>query len=173
VCGCHDLEGDGITDLSMKFRTQEVVDALQLGDFSGGDLVELVVSGALLDGRPFTASDCVVIVPPGSAMRSMSVTATSGGAWVQVDPMDVLQDGGGFADFQRFFLSGMPVSLTASATHEGQSFLGWRVDGGPLISGQTLSITATAGRQWIEAVYVELVPVNARPIDAGARPLRR
>jgi hypothetical protein len=63
-CDCHDLGGDGITDLSMKFRTQEVVDALELDGLPGGELVELAVSGTLLDGTPFTASDCVWLVPP-------------------------------------------------------------------------------------------------------------
>ena len=64
LCDCHDLEGDGITDLSMKFRTQDVVVALELDRLPGGALVELVVSGTLLNGESFAASDCVRLVPP-------------------------------------------------------------------------------------------------------------
>ncbi len=67
LCDCHDLDGDGITDLSMRFRTDDVVAALELDDLPAGDLVELVVSGALLDGTEFSASDCIRLVPPGHA----------------------------------------------------------------------------------------------------------
>ena len=66
LCDCHELEGDGILDLSMKFRTDDVVAALLLNDLPAGDLVELVVSGTLLDGTSFTASDCIRLVPPGA-----------------------------------------------------------------------------------------------------------
>jgi hypothetical protein len=63
-CDCHDLSGDGLDDLSMKFATLDVVAALELWDSAGGDEVELVVTGALLDGASFvTNSDCIVIVP--------------------------------------------------------------------------------------------------------------
>ena len=76
-CDCHDLTGDGLDDLSMKFRTQDVVAALQLNDLNGGDEIELVVTGVLLDGRAFTtAGDCILIVPPSRAGRS---DASSGG----------------------------------------------------------------------------------------------
>ena len=67
LCDCDDLEGDGVTDLLMKFETDDVVDVLQLNDLAAGDLVELVVSGTLLDGAPFVSSgDCLRLVgPPG------------------------------------------------------------------------------------------------------------
>jgi hypothetical protein len=63
---CHELEGDGILDLSMKFKTQDVVTALGLDALPDGALVELAVSGLLTDGTPFTASDCVRLVPTGA-----------------------------------------------------------------------------------------------------------
>ncbi len=62
-CDCHALGGDGILDLSMKFATQAVVAELQLNDLPAGSIVELVVSGTFLDGRPFVASNCVTLVP--------------------------------------------------------------------------------------------------------------
>jgi hypothetical protein len=63
-CECHDLTGDGLDDLSMKFGTQTVVAALQLGGLGGGDEVELMITGTLLDGTPFTSGgDCIRIVP--------------------------------------------------------------------------------------------------------------
>ena len=65
-CDCHDLTGDGIDDLSLKFDRQEMVEALGLRDVPSGQLVPLVVGGLLLDGTPFGGVDCVVIVgPPG------------------------------------------------------------------------------------------------------------
>ncbi|MHC4210422.1 MAG: hypothetical protein ACYSWT_11980 [Planctomycetota bacterium] len=60
-CDCHDLTGDGIDDLSLKFRRQEIVEELGLGAIPNGELVPLVVGGLLLDGTPFGGVDCVVI----------------------------------------------------------------------------------------------------------------
>ncbi|MHC4235423.1 MAG: PQQ-dependent sugar dehydrogenase, partial [Planctomycetota bacterium] len=48
TCDCHDLSGDGIDDLSMKFRTADLVAALELDLLPAGALVELTVSGSLL-----------------------------------------------------------------------------------------------------------------------------
>jgi hypothetical protein len=63
-CDCDDLSGDGIDDLFMKFRMDDVVTALELDGLSGGEEIELVVSGMLVGGAAFsTAGDCIVIVP--------------------------------------------------------------------------------------------------------------
>jgi hypothetical protein len=76
-CDCHELIGDGLDDLSMKFRTQAVVAALQLGGLSGGDEVELVITGTLLDGTAFTTGgDCIQIVPA----ENVGVRAKAGSA---------------------------------------------------------------------------------------------
>jgi len=64
LCDCHDLEGDGIADLYMKLRSQDLVVALELDDLPAGSLVELTLTGTLVDGTPIQASDCVRIVPP-------------------------------------------------------------------------------------------------------------
>ncbi len=65
LCNCHELTGDGIDDLSMKFNSQEVVAALELNDLPPGALAELCVSGELLDGTEFEGCDCIRLVPPG------------------------------------------------------------------------------------------------------------
>jgi hypothetical protein len=64
ACDCHELEGDGIADLSLKFETVDLVAALGLDLLPGGDMPELVVSGTLVDGSEFEGSDCVRLVPP-------------------------------------------------------------------------------------------------------------
>jgi hypothetical protein len=73
-CECAELEGDGIDDLSLKFSTPAVVEELELRDLAIGDLVELVVTGYLMDGTPFTSSDCVMLVgrdrPIGGKIRA-------------------------------------------------------------------------------------------------------
>jgi hypothetical protein len=65
LCDCHEMYGDGIVDVSMKFRSLEVVGTLGLAGEPGDSLVELVLSGSLLDGTAFTANDCIRIVPGG------------------------------------------------------------------------------------------------------------
>ncbi len=62
LCDCHELEGDGFMDVLMFFRTTELVMALELDQLARWEDVELVVSGDLLDGTPFIASDCVWLV---------------------------------------------------------------------------------------------------------------
>jgi hypothetical protein len=64
LCECIEAEGDGIMDLSMKFNSNDVVEALEL-DLVDCEFVELEVSGALLDGTAFAATDCIRLVPPG------------------------------------------------------------------------------------------------------------
>ncbi|MHC4419825.1 MAG: hypothetical protein ACYS1E_04455, partial [Planctomycetota bacterium] len=65
TCECDEPPADGIMDLSMKFWSSELVEALELHNLSPGDFIELELSGALLDGTEFAASDCIRLVPPG------------------------------------------------------------------------------------------------------------
>jgi hypothetical protein len=58
------LEGDGFTDLSMKFDRPELVEALELESAEPGAFIELVVTGVLTNGQLFEASDCIRLVPP-------------------------------------------------------------------------------------------------------------
>lgn len=62
LCDCHEMMGDGIMDVSMKFNTQAVVDELDLGGMPGNTLVELTLTG-FIDGTPFRANDCIRIFP--------------------------------------------------------------------------------------------------------------
>jgi hypothetical protein len=75
ACACHELEGDGIDDLSLKFDTPTVVAALELDELPGGTFVDVLVSGELLDGCQFIATDCVRLVPAGSGSGKAGVMA--------------------------------------------------------------------------------------------------
>jgi hypothetical protein len=60
-CDCHDLTGDGMDDLLLKFSTPELAGAFDLGTLPGGTSVMLTLTGSLLDGTTFVAADCIVI----------------------------------------------------------------------------------------------------------------
>ncbi len=67
LCECHDLNGDGYIDLTLKFDTQELVTALNLGDYAGYT-IPLILSGNLKEeqGRsPFRGEDCIWILKTG------------------------------------------------------------------------------------------------------------
>jgi hypothetical protein len=49
----------------MEFLIPDIVSALELAGVPKGTLVEIAVSGQLLDGSPFSATDCVVLAPIG------------------------------------------------------------------------------------------------------------
>ena len=59
-CECTTAGPDGFMDLTLKFEKREII--ATLGAVATGDLVELTLTGVLLDGTPFDASDCVTIL---------------------------------------------------------------------------------------------------------------
>jgi hypothetical protein len=59
ACECDTLGADGFMDLTLKFRTQDIVAAL--GPVAVGDVIELTLTGELNDGTLFEATDCVII----------------------------------------------------------------------------------------------------------------
>jgi len=69
-CDCHEMGGDGIDDLAIKFSTPEMVAAFDLDDMPRRGSVALTLTGALFDGTVFEATDCVVITgQPGRALN--------------------------------------------------------------------------------------------------------
>lgn len=64
LCECHDLNGDGYLDLTLKFSRQEVTDTLDLGG-ELGSTIPLLLTGNLkeeFDGTPIEGSDCVWVL---------------------------------------------------------------------------------------------------------------
>ncbi len=159
-CDCHELGPDGYVDLSMKFKTDNVVAALELSDLPGGSLVPLMLTGTLLDGTPFvTSDDCLRLVPPGSGSSKVTVGASLPGLWLDVAPLDSTLDGGGFANpsFERDYWLGTDVTLVAPAAQGGPiTFIKWVIDGVEQPPGQSvINLTLTEGAHTARAVYAK------------------
>jgi hypothetical protein len=60
---CHELGPDGHLDLVLKFKTQEIVEAI--GEVYDGDVLTLTVTGTLFDSTPIMGSDVVWIIEKG------------------------------------------------------------------------------------------------------------
>jgi len=69
-CDCHALGGDGIIDLELKFRTEDLVQTLQLSLQPSGAKVSLALTGELTNGLLFKAEDCITIVPVAIASQA-------------------------------------------------------------------------------------------------------
>ncbi|MHC4482445.1 MAG: hypothetical protein ACYSW4_02730 [Planctomycetota bacterium] len=59
-CVCHTAGPDGYTDLTVKFETPAIVNAL--GELNEGDVLPLTLTGILQDGCSIGGTDCVVVV---------------------------------------------------------------------------------------------------------------
>ena len=62
--GGHDLNGDGYMDLTLKFKTQEVVECLALEEVAG-ETIPLILNGNLYEvegGTPIDGQDCVWVL---------------------------------------------------------------------------------------------------------------
>lgn len=63
-CECTTEGPDGYTDLTLKFRTQEIVEELisTPGELADGELLVLTLTGVLSDQMPIEGADCIVLV---------------------------------------------------------------------------------------------------------------
>ncbi|MCH8970116.1 MAG: hypothetical protein IIA66_13490, partial [Planctomycetes bacterium] len=99
-------------------------------ELPAGAVVELVLNGSLLDGTPFVASDCIVIVPPGDrGPINATVGSNVGDTFIEVTPLDLNIDSDGFTSFGRAYYPGTLLTVTAPPTSEGRRFVRWMVDG--------------------------------------------
>lgn len=69
---CHELEEDGFDDLTLKFRTQDVIKAIEAvfkedtgGGVPDGTCIAIVLEGLLKDGTSFVGQDVVRILKRG------------------------------------------------------------------------------------------------------------
>ncbi|MHC4066233.1 MAG: hypothetical protein ACYSUI_17290 [Planctomycetota bacterium] len=75
-CDCHQAEGDGVDDLSMKFSVPELVTVLELDELPTATAVELIAMGNLSDGSNFEAVDCVIVRQPRGRPRARDAAST-------------------------------------------------------------------------------------------------
>lgn len=64
LCDCHDLNGDGYADLTLKFKTQELVEILELAEVAG-ETIPLTLTGCLHDNDsdiPIIGADCIWVL---------------------------------------------------------------------------------------------------------------
>jgi hypothetical protein len=154
-CECHQAHGDGITDLSMKFVTDDIVDELELGDVPGGSVIEINLVGELTSGEEFIARDCIWIVPPQLTNGNLVVRSNRTDSWVDVSVADQYLDAGGFGpSFSRTYQPHSSVKLTAQTWPGGPAFKGWRLKSSKqLVTSQTLKVQVGGKAQTVEAVY--------------------
>jgi hypothetical protein len=69
LCDCHDLNGDGYMDLTLKFDTQELVETLRLSE-EAGKTIPLTITGNLIEeegGTPIEGEDCIWVLKLGKS----------------------------------------------------------------------------------------------------------
>jgi hypothetical protein len=62
ICECTPSGPDGVTDLMLKFDSEDLARVLGLKGLPKGTTVRLELSGRLLDNSPFVVEDCLLIV---------------------------------------------------------------------------------------------------------------
>jgi hypothetical protein len=62
LCDCHDLNGDGYMDLTLKFSTRALVDALGLKEVASGEMIPLTIMGESEDGTLIMGEDCIRVI---------------------------------------------------------------------------------------------------------------
>ena len=61
ACECQETPPDGLIDLVLHFSAEAMADTFGLDQLRPGEQVELALTGELLDGTPFRATDCLTI----------------------------------------------------------------------------------------------------------------
>ncbi|MHC4842686.1 MAG: prenyltransferase/squalene oxidase repeat-containing protein [Planctomycetota bacterium] len=90
-CNCTTDGPDGFLDLTLKFETQEIVEAI--GDVNHGDVLELLLTGALFEehsGTPIYGADCIIIRGKHKAPHQADINQDG---IVNLDDLKILKDG--------------------------------------------------------------------------------
>ena len=76
-CNCTEEGPDGFLDLTLKFKTQRIVEAI--GDVNDGDILVLELTGVLIDPIPFEKSiegaDCVLIRGKAKSLHGVDINS--------------------------------------------------------------------------------------------------
>jgi hypothetical protein len=166
-CDCHDLAGDGIVDLQLKFRNDQLVPAMDLLTLPHGTLIPLEVSGEFLDGTPFSASDCVRLVGP-----SLAVKSSVNGLSVEASPPDDFGSTGGSTPLGLAYPLGSVVTLTAPETSGDWVFEGWLLDGVEWSTEPSVDVTVESDYHMLEPLYLYQEPAPPRHPLPPRRPVR-
>ena len=62
LCDCHDLNGDGDKDLTLKFSVQDLVAELKLYNIEDQETIPLTIVGETYDGTPIKGEDCIRVL---------------------------------------------------------------------------------------------------------------
>jgi hypothetical protein len=161
---CTTAGADGTLDLSLYFRVQDVVDAFQLGTVPFGTQVPVTVTGRTFGGQPFHGEDTITLVPPPGSVN-LRLHSNVKDAFVQVSPRDLVEDGDGWAPFERWFAGGSTVTLTSGET--AMKLVGWRVNGQFHASSAPLTLNLT---QTTDVWALYMVPRSSQaPIGTGIK----
>jgi hypothetical protein len=172
-CACNDDQSsDGIDDLWMKFRTDEMVAALELDTVPIGGVISLVLTGESTDGTGFEAVDCIRIVPPGSPPGALMIGSNVQGVWVNVTPVDDQVDGGGFTSFNRAYPQGAVVTITAPEaplSNPSLQLKSWFIDGVEYSDlGQTIEVEINGNTMTVAVFYERAIGIfGANPGFGG------
>jgi hypothetical protein len=153
-CACGDNQSsDGITDLKHFFRTDDMAEAGLL-DGTPGEIITLVLTGALTDGTTFEAANCIRLAGAGGPPGVVAVEATNAkDVWIDASPLDETLDGGGFDTFQRVYPLGTVLSLSVDPALNTKPVLGWKVDGQTLVKGESTLIVVVDDHHTIEVIF--------------------
>ena len=79
LCECHEITGDGIMDLALKFGNQEVFNVLKLDELFG-NTIPLTITGNLKEefgGTPIRGEDCVKVLNMGRRIYGKVIDITN------------------------------------------------------------------------------------------------
>lgn len=135
LCDCHDLDGDGYLDLTLKFDTQETVDELELGSVLG-QMIQLTLTGNLTEdygGMPIRGADCIWVLGtpendkyPPSILCSFGPASHVAGAGGSEIMLSFDTAGQGTVDLSIFDVRGRRVRTLVDGTlHAGSHSVVW------------------------------------------------
>jgi len=134
-----------------------------------------------LNFSEITASTLTVIIPPGDPMSLSVQSSPVSGVQITAMPLDKDGQGNGITSFERAYVSGTNLSLTAPSSFvvasTSRPFIRWVLDGVDMADGQTLLQVAMTAAHTAVAVYqvvqrtltVESTPISNVDIT-GDRP---